>query len=222
MPAELGLLAGWKAHHLRVEFELLEGQRGPFERPAGQPAGIDRFVDLWRPAAGHAGATAVGIGSDAVYGAEIERQARGQLLAVLLEGVGKAVDEPHLAAALVIVQRGEVAPVEPVDDADQTEAREVRLQPAHVDDAADIAVGDFVESSPTDLHVCPQCRDIGGHRVDDGVVGRRLIVKGFQVVAAIDAEQAGKAVSLGIERSEHARVVDDGDGMIGGTHRLSY
>ena len=62
LPAELGLLAGGKADHLRVELELLEGEIGRIDRPAGQPAGIDRLVELRPPAAGNAGAAAVGVG----------------------------------------------------------------------------------------------------------------------------------------------------------------
>ena len=62
LAAELGLLAGGKADHLRVELELLEAHFGLIDRPAGQPAGVDRFVELRRPAAGDAGAAAVGVG----------------------------------------------------------------------------------------------------------------------------------------------------------------
>lgn len=53
LPAELGFLAGRKAHDLRVELKLLEGQRGLLERPAAQPAGIDRSSScgVQRPAA---------------------------------------------------------------------------------------------------------------------------------------------------------------------------
>ena len=64
LPAELGLLAGGKAHHLGVEFQLLESQLRAVERPAGQPAGIDALVELRRPAAGNTDAAAIGIGRD--------------------------------------------------------------------------------------------------------------------------------------------------------------
>ncbi len=144
LPAEFGLLARGKAHHLGVEFELFKSQFLRRQRPAGQPAGIDVFVDLRCPAPGNADAAAIGIRRHAVDGVEVERQPRRQNLALLAETVGQAIDETHLAAALVALQGGEVAPVEPVDDADQAEACGLRLQPAHVHDAADIAVGHFV------------------------------------------------------------------------------
>ncbi|WP_245508992.1 hypothetical protein [Mesorhizobium sp. M4B.F.Ca.ET.019.03.1.1] len=214
LAAELGLLAGGKAHHLRVEFELLEGQFFRLQRPAGQPAGIDGLVELRRPAPGNPDATAVGIRSDAVDGIEIERQARGQDLAVLPETVGQAVDEAHLAAILVAAQRGEVAPVEPVDDTDQPEARRVRLQPAHVHDAADIAVGHLVEGAPAGFHLGPQRGDVGCHRLDDGVIGGRFLIERFQVVIAVHGENAGEAEALGIEGREDRRIVDDGHRLL--------
>ncbi len=112
----------------------------------------------------------------------------------------------------------EVAPVEPVDDADQPEARGVRLQPAHVHDAADIAVGHLVERPPAGLHFGAQGGDVGRHRVDDRVIGRRLAVEGFQIVLAIDGENAGEAKTPGIEGGEHRRIVDDGHRTLGARH----
>lgn len=160
LPSEFGLLARGKAHHLRIEFELLEGQPGPLQRPAAQPAGIDALIELRRPAPGNADTAAIGISCRTVDGVEVERQPRGQNLAVLLETVGQAIDETHLAAALVAFQGSEITPVEPVDDADQPEARRLALQPAHIHDAADIAVGHLVKRAPASLYLGPQRGDV--------------------------------------------------------------
>ena len=75
----------------------------------------------------------------------------------------------------------EITAVDAVDDARQPEARGLGRQPAHVDDAADIAVGDLVERPPAGLHLGAQRRDVGANRVDDLLVGRRFRVERGEV-----------------------------------------
>ena len=53
------------------------------------------------------------------------------------------------------------------EKADQPKACRIGLQPAHVDDAADIAVGDLVERPPAGLHLGAQCGNVGADHIDD-------------------------------------------------------
>ena len=119
--------------------------------------------------------------------------------------------QPCLAA-----QRREIAPVEPVDDADQPEARSVRGEPAHVHDAADIAVGHLVERAPAGLHLRAQSGDVGGDGGDDGFVGRRLGLERLRVVlAARRPKMSTKAKPLVLQSGEDFGIVDEGDGAFG-------
>ena len=189
----------------------MKRQLGRIDRAAGQPAGIDRLVELRLPAAGDAGAAAIGVRRHRIDGVEIDRQPRGEPPALLLEGIGETVDEADLAASLVAANLGKILAVEPVDDAGQPEMRGIGGEPAHVDDAADIAVGDLVERPPAGLHLGAQCGDIGADHVDDRLVGRRFRSDRGEVAGARNAEQSLEAVALGFERREDRRIVDEGD-----------
>ena len=86
-----------------------------------------------------------------------------------MESVGQPEDQPHLAAARLAAQIVEIAAVEPVDDADQPQARAGRLSQRMSMTRPVSAPVNSCSGAPAGLYLLAQLAEVGGDRVDDAL-----------------------------------------------------
>ena len=194
------------------------------ERAAGQPAGIDRSRRSAASSAGDAHAAAIGLRRDVVDGIEVERHARRQRLALAFLGkaVGQPVDQPHLAAARLAAQIVEIAAVEPVDDADQPQARgrAIFSQRMSMTRPA-LAAGELVAAAARQPSSRRATAAMSAPIVSTMArVGRRLAVEAFEIVVVpLAPNRSPKAVALRLELGRARRLVDEEHRLFGGAAR---